>query len=57
MDTATSLITGIMAVYSFDGSPTDLRRMNIIGRMSAFSEYENSVGTQKVSRITSLTED
>ena len=57
MDTSTSLITGIMAVYSFSSDPTDLRRMNIIGRMSAFSEYENSIGTQKVSRVTSLTDD
>ena len=46
-----------MAVYSFNGDPTDLRRMNIIGRMSAFSEYEHNVGTQKASRITSLTDD
>ena len=57
MDTSTNLITGIMTVYSVNNDPTDLRRMNIIGRMSAFSEYEQLIGIRKVSRITTLTED
>ena len=46
-----------MTVYSVNGDPTDLRRMNTIGRMSAFSEFENNIGLRKVSRVTSLTED
>ena len=46
-----------MTVYSVNGDPSDLRRMNIIGRIAAHSEFENNIGIRNVSRITSLTDD